>query len=302
MLTLQDTLESQRNLVQLCADRPLRTAELCNGNAFYGIDSVLKQYAGLPSTHRLNGVVPHGVVFDETLVWEDEKTAPLPAVFCYPSYRKDVYTRETEKKVILSASPFLYVVEMLKSQPMPERRGTLVFPPHSTHHILIEMDLDRFADELVCLGDEYQPITVCLYWKDFNLGREMPFRSRGLGVVSAGHMFDPDFLFRLYHLCSLHRYAAGAALGSHIFYSVKAGCSYCHLNGHEHSLRGDAKLLKRDCAAMPPERYATLISLFSDPQPATTARQMQVADEYLGADHLKSRHELRKQILNAEVQ
>jgi hypothetical protein len=39
-------------------------------------------------------------------------------------------------------------------------------------------------------------------------------------------MFDPRFLVRLHHLCSMHRYACSNELGSHLFYAVKAGCSY----------------------------------------------------------------------------
>lgn len=44
-------------------------------------------------------------------------------------------------------------------------------------------------------------------------------------------MFDPRFLVRLHHLCSMHRHARSNELGSQLFYTVKASCSYFHLAG-----------------------------------------------------------------------
>ena len=150
MLTLEETLTSQSDLSQLCADRPLETDEIFCGNAFYGNDSILKAYAGLPRSYALKGVVPHGPAdFSEDYVWEGERAAPLPAVWCYPPYRERAYVSRTNKKVILSASPFVYVVEMLKNQPRPTRRGTIYFPAHSTHWNTSHMDFDRLAEELV---------------------------------------------------------------------------------------------------------------------------------------------------------
>ena len=40
MLTLQETLESQSNLKQLCANSPLKTNEISSFNTFYGINII----------------------------------------------------------------------------------------------------------------------------------------------------------------------------------------------------------------------------------------------------------------------
>ena len=39
------------NIDDLCDDRPLSTNEIFNGNAFYGVDRVLKEYTGLPASY-----------------------------------------------------------------------------------------------------------------------------------------------------------------------------------------------------------------------------------------------------------
>lgn len=303
--TLQDALASQADLSRLCADRPLVTEEICRPNAFYGMDAALKLYAGLPSSYALKAVVPHGVHFTDTWVFDQEERARVPAVLCYPAYRQRAYMRRTTKEIVLSASPFLYAAEMLKTQPCPERRGTIFFPSHSTHWSTVDADFDHLAEALANLEDDYQPVTVCMYWRDVNLGRHIPFQNRGLSVVSAGHMFsDRDFLFRLYHLCSLHRYASGNSVGTHMFYALKAGCSYFHFAGHEYSLE------------TPPEHYSNvwvnerdnlettiesgLRILFRDPSPGMSEEQLRAADYFLGADYLKSPEELREQLLYAE--
>ena len=300
MLTLEETLASQNDLFQLCADRPLKTNEICRANAFYGIDTVLKRYAGLPQSYALKVVVPHGLHFTEDYVWESEAKALVPAVWCYPPYRERAYVSRTNKKVILSASPFVYVVEMLKNQPRPTRRGTIFFPAHSTHWNTVHMDFDCLAEELTHLDDEYKPITVCIYWRDFNLGRHIPFQERGLPIVSAGHIYDSDFLYRFYHLCSMHRYAASNGLGSHIFYSVKAGCSFFYFDKVGYSSEIDRKVYPDGLPKAAPAVQLVLKSLFGVPRPSMTAEQLKTVDYYLGASYLKSPQDLKQRLLYAE--
>jgi len=305
MLTLEETLASQHELSRLCADRPLVTKEIVGPNAFYGMDSVLKLYAGLPQTYALKAVVPHGVHFSDNWVFGAEVSARVPVVLCYPAYRERAYARCTTKEVVLSASPFLYAAEMLRTQPRPERRGTIFFPAHSTHWSTSHTDFDRLAEALTQLDDEYQPVTVCMYWRDVSLGQHIPFRKRGLPVVSAGHMFsDPDFLFRLFHLCSLHRYASGNGVGTHMFYAVKAGCSYFHFANHEYSLETPAEyaayVWNFEFENLETAMQRDLKSLFRDPSPVTSEERMRTADYFLGASYLLSRQKLREQLLHAE--
>ena len=300
LLTLEETLASQKDLDSLCADRSLETNEIFQANAFYGNDLVLKEYAGLTQRYRLKVVIPHGIVLADDFVWKAEAKSLLPAILCYSSNRESMYMNATKKVIIRSASPFLYAAEMLKGQSQRERRGTIFFPAHSTHHVTAQMDFEAMADVLRHLGEEYQPVTVCLYWRDFNLGHHLPFQERGFPIVSAGHMYDPAFLFRFYHLCSTHRYAASNELGSQLFYSVKSGCSYFHLDKFETTSIAENRILERDTSKIPAATEAALKLLFSTPQPCTTAEQMKTVDYYLGSGYLESSQGLRCQLLYAE--
>ncbi len=301
LLTLKDTLASQKDLGQLCADRPLQTNEMFSPNSYYGNDYVLKKYANLSQTYRLKAIMPHGFTPSEDFIWAAEAKSPLPVVLCWQPHREHVYISQTDKFVLRSAAPFLYIVEMLKEQPQPERKGTIFFPVHSTHYVTAQMDFEATAERLTQLGDEYKPITVCIYWRDFNLGHHLPFEKRGLPIVSAGHMYDTAFLFRFYHLCSMHRYAASNELGSQLFYSVKSGCSYFYFDKLKTILVADDHILRRDTATVSSGIEVALKSLFNTPRPFITTEQMSRVDYYLGTDYLRSPKELRSQLLHAEM-
>jgi len=263
----EEALAETRDLARVCAPRSLETCEIFEPNAFYGSDRVLKAYAGLAPDEPLKAVVPHGVVFDEGYVWAVERQAMLPAVLAYGENRERAYRRATGKLVIRSAPPFAYAAKLLEGAPAPARTGTLFFPSHSTHRVTWHADFDGLAAALLGLDKKFQPVTVCLYWRDYELGRHLPFSRRGLPVVSAGHVFDPQFLFRLLHLCRAHVYAASNVLGSYLAYSVIAGCRFFFLPGFEarHALEEAAS--GSDISA-PGETGAALQREFAQPYEA----------------------------------
>lgn len=302
MYTLSQTLADQHNLNVLCADRPWgQVHEKFRGNAYYGAASVLKEYAGIPQTTPLNIIVPHGPSRSGTWVWSSERKNKLKRVFCYPPHRKKAY-QMVGKKTILSAAPFAYAAEMLKKEPKPKRRGTLFFLSHSTRHVTTILDFQKLSDMLVDWDEKYRPVTLCIYWRDYNLGRHCLFRDRerGLQVISAGHMRDPNFLYRLYHLCSMHKYASGNAIASYIFYSIKAGCSYFYTK-MDFVFTGDPEKLRRS-GVVPKDkgyirRVAEIQAMFTHPHKRMSVEQLALVDYYLGTQHLKSPKELRKVLL-----
>jgi hypothetical protein len=301
MLTLHQTLTDQQDLDRLCSDRPHRTEEVFAPNAFYGNARVLKQYARLPSSYSLKAVLPHGVVLNANDVWAAEADVPLPLVLCYPLYRVSAYQRATNKMIEPAAAPFAYAVELMRAQPQPARAGTIFFPAHSTPHITVRMDYERLAAELAGLEEALRPVTVCIYWKDFVLGHHRPFVERGLRVVSAGHMFDPNFLYRFYHLCSQHRYSASNARGSHVFYSVLAGCRYFHADRVGYSVEASEEALRRDVSPLGPEQHRSLAPLLGAAGPALAAEQLEIARDYLGVQYLLSPAGIRRTLLRAEM-
>ena len=301
MTSLTEIYTNQKDLNDLCQDRLLQTNEIFPGNAYYGNDLILKTYAGLPHSYPLKVVIPHGIYLDPNFIWIAEQKSPLPAILNYSDFRKNVVSRKTSKFVISSASPFLYLTKLLEGKQNSSREGTIFFPAHSTHHVTVSMNYKTLADELEQLDDEYKPITVCMYWRDVNLGYHLPFLEKGFPVVSAGHIYDPSFLFRFYDLCSGHKYAAGNSISSHVFYSIKSGCSYFHLDSIKFNVHTESDTYKNDISPRPILLQKYFKSLFSEPQKVPTTEQLDFVDYFLGTKYLKRPHELRKQLLYAEL-
>jgi len=291
----------KNNLTKLCEDRLLQTNEIFPGNAYYGNDLILKTYAGLPRSYPLKVVIPHGIYLDPNFIWIAEQKSPLPAILNYSDFRKNVVSRKTSKFVISSSSPFLFLTKLLEGKQNSSREGTIFFPAHSTHYVTVSMNYKTLADELEQLDDEYKPITVCMYWRDVNLGYHLPFLEKGFLVVSAGHIYDPYFLYRFYDLCNKHVYSSGNNFGSHIFYSIKAGCSYFHLDSIKYNVHTGSDTHKNDISGIPKFLHNYFLSLFSEPHRYTKKDQLDFVDYFLGTKYLKRPHELRKQLLYAEL-
>lgn len=228
--TLAETLEVQSDLKELCRDRELISNEIFTPNSFYGQDFVLKRYAQLPEDRPLYCVAPHGADLELTLIWQPEYKADLPVILGYSEARRHAYRSVTRKVVVPSASPYVYATRLLEQASERPRAGTIFFLSHSTHHLIENEDAERVARKLQKVDECWRPITICVYWKDFLLGRHEPFLKRGFPIVSAGHIFDPLFLFRLHHLCSVHQFSSGNKVGSHVFCSVHSGCEHVYFS------------------------------------------------------------------------
>lgn len=287
------------DLGRVCRPRELRTPEAFAPNAFYGNDRVLKLFAGLPVERPLKAVVPHGIVYNDGYVWEAERGAPLPAVLAYSEYRARAYERSTRLLPLRSAVPFAYLPKLLGEIPLDERTGTLFFPSHSSHRVTAEADFEGMAEAIARLDARYRPVTVCIYWRDYELGRHRPFVERGLRVVSAGHLFDPDFLFRFYHLCQSHRYAAGNRVGSSLLYAVLAGCRFFLLHDFDVAHSGAKEFREKDLS-QGGDRLDALARAFADPVEAPTPQQSSLVAEICGLDRLLGRDELRDALAMAD--
>lgn len=297
MLSFQNAISDQGNLANLCADRRNNTEEIFKGNAFYGDDYVLRMYSGLPAAYRLKVVIPHGVALDPSFIWSAERAAFLPAVFCYQVTREEVYARQTQKRIIRGAAPFVYARELIKDQLPSDRLGLLFFPSHSTHHLQAHANYEELADILVTLPQKYMPISVCIYWRDYNLGHHKPFMDRGIRVVSAGHVYDKYFLFRLVYLLSMHKFASGNNFGSHMFYSTLSGCEYFHFEGYEPVISGNSERPN-----MPVGLAVQFRELFrKDPSLFRKEEQRKCTEHYLGTNNLLRPTKLRRTLLSAEL-
>jgi hypothetical protein len=236
-------------------------------------------------------IVPHAIELNPAFVWSAEIAAPLSVVMYYPQQLGAAYANAPGKIAVHGASPFLYVRDLVVKQPTPRREGTLFFLSHSTHWVTTVSQFERLAAELAALPAKFQPVNVCVYWRDYLLGHHEEFARRGMRILCAGHMYDPQFLVRLFHLCSMHRYACSNELGSHVFYTVKAGCSYFHLAGETKYVYEAAR--SEDVPRIPLEIRSKIESMLAEPRDELSREQIKLVDDYVGAEQKMSPAKMR---------
>jgi hypothetical protein len=195
--------------------------------------------------------------------------------------------------------PFAYAEVLAGPVQADARHGTLFFPGHSTHRVTSSADFEGMAEALTRLGSRFQPVSVCIYWRDQQLGRHRPFVDRGLPVVSAGHMYDPDFLFRLLDLLRRHRYAASNEAGSTLVYSVIAGCRFFLLSDFAATRSGLPQDLQRDVSKRDP-LVDEIWAIFGEPSDEVTKGQKALVRALAGLDHVLTPEQLRNCFLAAE--
>lgn len=225
MLTLTETLEDQRDLNRLCADRGRPHTEIFEQNELYGFASILKRVAGLPQHRPVSVVIPHGVGVAGPTRWD--LITPSPTVYSFQREYDEALSLEGKRVVIRGACPLYHVAAEVAQQ--PRRHGTLFFPAHTIRTVHTDVEYEPIAEALANLPEELKPVHVCVYWADFMKGQHRPFVERGLPVVSAGHMWDPRFPWRLAHLISMHRVVASNVYATHTAMALHLGAAWLHM-------------------------------------------------------------------------
>ncbi len=246
-------LYNQDDLQLICKDIELETTEIHTSNDFYGQAQILKEYTNYNKPFKF--VFEHSIMF-HNIIWEGDLYSEMPVAFVLSNYRKDVYKASRGFKFIFNVGVgFLYAKKVYDRRHTQinniKRTGTIVFPSHSSHHIEAVFDIKSLAKKIKNLAPEFQPVTVCIYWKDYLLGKHRKYEELGIPVISAGHIYDKNFLISFYDMCKNFKYATSNDFGSHVFYSIFSGCSFFLLEQPEISYDNPNK----DLLAVENEEY-----------------------------------------------
>jgi FkbM family methyltransferase len=281
-------------LESLAEDRPEKTNELFTPNDFYGHAEVLKQYCGLPADFQIPGILPHGPYFSE-VVWKPEIQHPLQNLFLISRSQIKRYGAYSSKNPIVIGSPVYYASKMISDQIEEARQsaeGTVVFPAHSTHHVTTHFEEDRLMEYLNGLPDEWKPIRICLYWKDILLGRHHLYSKAGFPCVTAGHMFDKEFIFRMLPIICSHRRAVTNRIGSCSIYAAAFGVPSHLFEQETNSVSDEEQFNEMPNTRNLPFAREFLKTMRRDIDEAAPT-QKRIAEDAMGLKDLKSPEELR---------
>ncbi len=302
---LDGLLYSQRDLARICAERPLDWEEYAHMNEFHGNAATLKRFAGLPLDEPLPFAVEHAIPYDLKKAYDYDLNCALPTFLSIHEESAKLYRTGGMEHVDPIGFTHLYAIELFAQmhpdEPERVRSGTIVFPDKST--LLMDTDFDRstFARRLAELPDAYQPVVVCIYWRDFVRGQHLPFEEAGLPVVSAGHLRDPDFPLRLHDLCRRFRYSCANDLAGSFVASILSGCHFFHLptTGLTQQKYGITSHYERDPTLEQPRKAACIAASPFPPQSPDAQRAL--AEEHAGLCFKKSPEQLREIAAQARV-
>lgn len=289
MLTYEQAWKDQDDLDALINGR-YSIGESFPGNAFYGNAATLRTYAN--GSGQIQYAIQHGVTL-HNWVWHPEINGSEP-IYCWQKSRLEVYKHHTAKRIYYGAAPFLYALALVQNG--HERRGTLFFPAHSTEAVGVSMDYQKIITWLLSLPNEYQPVDVCIFWKDYKAGRHEPFEFAGMRIVSAGNMYDPQFNFRLAHLLSRYKYTSSNDVGSQLFYSVAAGCDYFQAPFWFKFHGGNQNALNDCINSKPAQHIDKWKKMFAYPPHDQTDYHELIMDEYLGRGNMLEPDRLRAEL------
>jgi hypothetical protein len=276
-------------LEKLCAERTEITSEWFTPNDFYGHATLIKRYCGLPQDFVLPGVMPHAPSLQHS-VWDAEVNHPLQRHLVFSSVQEKIYPAFSKKPITVIGSPFYCGLNLLADEVAGIRqraRGTIVFPFHSTHHVTIEYDSDSFLNQLKQLPGEWKPITICMYWRDVQMGRHRPYIDAGFDCVSAGHIYDHDFLLRFIREVAARERCFTNEMGTCAYLCSALGLPVTIYRQEYKTLGQDAKLLKESSGRPNLPTGLRFIEISAKPGAEQVAEQRKLADQALGKTFLR---------------
>lgn len=274
----------------------LYSKELSGSNDYYGHADAIKRYSGFDSSYQIKASVEHAFFFGKDC-WDLEIKHDLPGIITQGSIRPEILAKYTDKPVypigtyIQYADDFYYSEEKKKELKEKSGRTLLVFPMHSTHDIDLDYNADEFIHEIQEVSSGFDTVRICMYWKDIIRKIHLKYVEKGYEIVSAGHIYDKQFLSRLKLIISTSDHIISNDVGSYV------GQSLClnkpvYLWRQKYSGRGEGYEEEYD-TRLSDEKYLAVFDAFGEFRESITEEQKDLCDKFWGVRKKMTSDELR---------
>jgi hypothetical protein len=292
------------NLKVLSHDIPdLITPELYMPNDFYHHALNLKKFVGLDRKYQLKCTIEHGAGLMSDY-WECDINNELPGIICMSEVRKRILENGAKDKEIFTIGPYIAYVDSFLSEDQinNERKrlgkNILFFPVHSTHHVLVNYNVEETCKKLKYLARNFDSIRICLYWKDILLGYHIKYQTLGFECVCAGHIYDEYFLPRLRSLIAIADMTISNGIGTYIGYSIYMNRPHCLFDdGYSfftNDLIGQEDINNIQNSILGKEITPILYECFADNKESITTDQYQLVDSYWGTSSIMTKDSLKE--------
>lgn len=191
-------------------------------NGYYGHRRILQDHAGVPTTWFIPGRLQHGwsAVFEYGI--RERYGGPFPKYVWSERMLREARALDVSNVIVVGA-PIIYLPERYGPAEPKHPRSLVAFPYHGSEWNPLDeatSSYERYAETLNDLaGDGFGPITVCLYWKEYDEpGLRKVFTRRGFDVTTNGRREDAAFLPRLCELVLNHSCATSNMIATIAFY------------------------------------------------------------------------------------
>ena len=290
------------NIKDLARERPLYTIELFVQNDCYGYAHILKRYAEVDLNYQIKSVLEHSALLYDH-VWKYDIVAPLPSIFTFSDYRFP-FIRQFTNKALFAIGPSIHYAKChfsddeLKNLRKQLGKTLLVFLPHSSWSTYIEFDIKKILSVLKNLEREFDNIMICLGWKEVLRDIEKPFIAEGYSCVTAGHIYDKNFLDRLKTIILLSSHTVSFSYGTHIGFCIYLNKPHWVISGINQKVNVINKIDKATAIYKPTplskNQVSHFLSYFKEPRDDISKKQLELVDIIWGISHVKTKKELRE--------
>ena len=315
---MEKEIKSRKNLPltdieRLSADLPnTYIREILRGEIFlarYGMNRVLKQYAGLPLDSKIHVLFEHGILFTDYVGGAFRIHEYLPSLVA-SQYRVNVLKKQNNYHGAYAIGPYIHYADPLLSnkeiKEEKERLGKtlLVFPSHSIDCSTAQFDYDKFIKEIKKVGKNFDNIRICMYYQDINLKNHIPYQNEGFEIVTAGHFNDYNFLKRLKSFILTSDMTMANDIGTHLgyciylnkpHYIIQQNITYNTTNAviEKNTNESNEKLNNSN-------NKTKIINLFSKYNETITPEQYELISYLWGFNEIKTPNELKNLILTID--
>ncbi len=278
-------------------------------NNYYGNAKTIKDFIKDKQSNS-HFEIEHGavLVFNEEVTKNQFNTDPPNAYLVMGAKREDFYKKFFPKMNIkaigpyIHYSPLIYDNETVKKKKEALGRNLLIFPSHSTITFDYNYETKQLKDEVDRIGEDFDTISLCFYWKDILSGKHNAFVGDSrYQIVTAGHIYDPHFLSRLKTIIYLSDCTASNAIGTHIGYSLYLNKPHRFISQNietkisQKNWKAEYLTLNKSDWDIRLEKSNHLFKkTFELDQWKITKDQLDLCNEYWGFDQIKSPDQLRK--------
>ena len=294
-----------------------------NSNSMYGLDAIIREYAGCPSTLPLSLLCryEHGwspltfspwnyltdkplfLVFSRRRQQEWKEGGCIPAASLIPINVRAVEIQAWKEgssiPAVIMGAPFVHYRKLRQIEKDIDANGTVAFPAHSTVLIDAVFDINGYCKLLKSLPIEFHPITICLHADDLARKKDVIYKKYGFNIVTAGPKYVPGFEFvqKFYEILRSHKYATSNEVGSYSFYAVEMSIPFFIL--------GEPAYIENSGDKTLPSRYSILdypmgvfaTAMFQGSTQVISEEQKKFVEEELGVHDCLSGIELRQLLL-----